>query len=42
MGLDICRRSYRSFYKVVNKGKLGETYNIGNNEKTNIEVVNVI
>ena len=33
----------RALYKVVNKGKIGETYNIGSNsEKTNIEVVTTI
>jgi len=33
----------RALYSVVNKGKIGETYNIGShNEKTNIEVVNTI
>lgn len=33
----------RALYKVVNEGKLGETYNIGGfNEKQNIEVVNTI
>lgn len=32
-----------ALYNVVNEGKIGETYNIGgNNEKTNIEVVNTI
>ena len=32
-----------ALYSVVNEGKIGETYNIGgNNEKTNIEVVNTI
>lgn len=32
-----------ALYTVVNEGKIGETYNIGgNNEKTNIEVVNTI
>ncbi|WP_126455364.1 dTDP-glucose 4,6-dehydratase [Sulfuriflexus mobilis] len=33
----------RALYKVVTEGKVGETYNIGgNNEKTNLEVVNSI
>ena len=33
----------RGLYKVVSEGKVGETYNIGGfNEKTNIEVVNLI
>ncbi|WP_045500135.1 dTDP-glucose 4,6-dehydratase [Vibrio hyugaensis] len=33
----------RALYKVVSKGKVGETYNIGgHNEKKNIEVVNTI
>jgi len=33
----------RALYKVVNKGKIGETYNIGSNsEKNNIEVVTTI
>ncbi|MBA2081022.1 dTDP-glucose 4,6-dehydratase [Aeromonas veronii] len=33
----------RALYKVVTKGKLGETYNIGgHNEKTNIDVVRII
>ena len=33
----------RALYSVVNKGKIGETYNIGgHNEKNNIEVVNTI
>lgn len=33
----------RALYKVVDKGKIGETYNIGSNsEKTNIEVVTTI
>ncbi|TNH83534.1 dTDP-glucose 4,6-dehydratase [Aeromonas sobria] len=33
----------RALYKVVTKGKLGETYNIGgHNEKANIEVVKII
>jgi dTDP-glucose 4,6-dehydratase len=33
----------QALYKVVIKGKIGETYNIGsNNEKSNIEVVNKI
>lgn len=32
-----------ALYKVVTKGKIGQTYNIGgNNEKTNIEVVKLI
>ena len=32
-----------ALYNVVNKGKIGETYNIGgHNEKTNIEVVNAV
>ena len=33
----------RALYKVMKRGKLGETYNIGgNNQKTNLEVVNQI
>ncbi len=33
----------RALYQVVTKGEVGETYNIGgHNEKTNLEVVNVI
>tara|TARA_E500000318_G_scaffold111120_1_gene128568 strand:+ start:2609 stop:3673 length:1065 start_codon:yes stop_codon:yes gene_type:complete len=33
----------RALYEVVQKGKIGETYNIGgNNEKTNLEVVETI
>ena len=33
----------RALYSVLNKGKIGETYNIGgHNEKNNIEVVNTI
>ncbi|MGF1910267.1 dTDP-glucose 4,6-dehydratase [Vibrio kasasachensis] len=33
----------RALYKVVTEGKVGETYNIGgHNEKTNIDVVNII
>lgn len=33
----------RALYSVANKGKIGETYNIGgHNEKNNIEVVNTI
>jgi dTDP-glucose 4,6-dehydratase len=33
----------RALYKVVSEGKIGETYNIGGfNEKTNIDVVNLI
>lgn len=33
----------RALYKVVQNGKIGETYNIGgNNEKTNLEVVETI
>jgi len=33
----------RALYRVLQKGVIGETYNIGgNNEKTNIEVVNII
>ena len=32
-----------ALYKVIKKGNLGETYNIGgNNQKTNLEVVNHI
>lgn len=33
----------KSLYRIVKEGRIGETYNIGgNNEKTNIEVVNAI
>ncbi len=33
----------KALYKVVTEGKVGETYNIGgNNEKTNMEVVNTL
>ncbi len=33
----------RALYRVVTKGKVGETYNIGgHNEKKNLEVVNTI
>jgi len=33
----------RALYTLINKGKIGETYNIGGfNEKTNLEVVNTI
>jgi dTDP-glucose 4,6-dehydratase len=33
----------KALYKVVTEGEIGETYNIGsNNEKSNIEVVNII
>ena len=33
----------RALYKVVTEGKIGETYNIGgHNNKTNLEVVNII
>lgn len=33
----------RALYQVITEGKVGETYNIGgNNEKTNLEVVNTI
>ena len=37
--LDHCK----AIHTVINKGKLGETYNIGgNNEKTNLEVVHIL
>ena len=32
-----------AIYSVLEKGKIGETYNIGGNqEKTNLEIVNII